>query len=335
MTQTPVLTAYYLDGVVIEGDFLFLATQLEAIDPESTLHTRMVSYRPGAQELPFGGFDIGDNIVSIHGYRVLPDDKMRYACLGRHGTVHFFRGSTGELRPELIPGAGLLSGNLGGLMTHLRQIGPDLWACGQRGQVYRRFGRDDWRHVDQGLFEPLNAADYTDRAGDLAMKMIEGPMLQCMDGSSPDNVYVVGLRGLVAHFDGKAWRKLEVPTDEHLQWVRCYGPDEVWACGFNGTLLKGNARQGFKDQSSVDDNQTWVCLSKYNGQVYLSAEEGLHVFDGKKIAPVKTKLKPELQDAWRVDHADGVLWSIGVKDLARFDGKKWQRIDHPDNPAIR
>jgi hypothetical protein len=44
---------------------------------------------------------------------------------------------------------------------------------------------------------------------------------------------------------------------------------------------------------------------------------------------------PELQDAHVVDACDGVLWSIGEKDIARFDGKQWVRVDHPDNPPIR
>jgi hypothetical protein len=31
---------------------------------------------------------------------------------------------------------------------------------------------------------------------------------------------------------------------------------------------------------------------------------------------------------------DGVLWSIGPKDIARFDGQAWVRIHDPDNPRI-
>jgi hypothetical protein len=333
MASNDIASVYYLDGFVVEPDFVFLATQLETIDPRETPHSRMSTYWPAGQEKPFGYFDLEDNIVSIHAYRELPEDKKRFVCMGRHGAVHFVRGSTREVRSEQIPGAGMLDDNNGGLMSHLREIGGQLWACGQRGQVYRRFARDDWRHVDQGLFVELNPATFA-TPGDYAEAMFKGPMLNCLDGSSESDVYAVGDSGFMAHFNGKTWRKLDLPTDEHLQWVRCYGPDEVWACGYNGTLFKGNARDGFKDLSSVDDNQTWVCLSKFQDKVYLSAEEGLYAFDGKGIKEVKTKLKPELQDAWRVDHADGVLWSIGVKDLARFDGKKWERIEHPDNERI-
>jgi hypothetical protein len=334
MSSTEIASVYYIDGVAVGARGAFMATQLETLEPDEVAHTRMSVYSPETQELPFGYFDLEDNIVSVHAYKVLPEDKKRYVGLSRQGAVHFVRGSTREVRTETLAGAGLRDGNLGGLMTHLREIDGQLWACGQRGQVFRRFGQDDWRHADQGLHVPLNPADYAGRAEELAMKMAEGPMLNCIDGTSAQDVYVVGDQGFMAHHDGRAWRQVALPTDEHLQWVRCQGPDEVWACGFNGTVLVGHARSGFRDVSTVDDNQTWVCLTKFQGRVYLSAEEGLHVYDGQRIAPVKTKLKPELQDAWRVDHAEGVLWSIGVKDLARFDGKRWERIHHPDNEKI-
>ncbi len=227
----------------------------------------------------------------------------------------------------------MLDGNLGGLMTHLREIGGQLWACGHMGQVYRRFGRDDWRHQDRGLYVHIDPDRFAN--ADAMLEAINAaPVLNCLDGSSEHDVYVVGLQGFVAHFDGKRWQRVTLNTDEHLTWVRCYGPDEVWICGYNGTVLKGNARQGFTDVSTVDEHQTWVCLSKYQDRVYLSNEDGLYVYDGQRIEEVQTGLTPELQDGWRVDHADGVLWSIGIKDLARFDGQRWERIHHPDNERI-
>lgn len=48
-----------------------------------------------------------------------------------------------------------------------------------------------------------------------------------MDGSSSDDIYVVGLGGYMAHFDGVTWTRIDLPVYEHLEWVRCYGTDEV------------------------------------------------------------------------------------------------------------
>ena len=49
---------------------------------------------------------------------------------------------------------------------------------------------------------------------------------------------------------------------------------------------------------------------------------------------IKVNSKGVVTDANIVDSYDKVLWSIGPKDIARFDGKKWERIHHPDNPRI-
>ena len=110
-------------------------------------------------------------------------------------------------------------------------------------------------------------------------------------------------------------------------------------CGSNGTLLLGNADEGFKSLSTVEDNQLFTSVCKYRDLIFLASNVGLYFYDPSQheqgINRVKTNLTPELQDANIVDSAGEVLWSIGPKDIARFDGKTWTRVDHPDNPPIR
>lgn len=328
-------SVYCLDAVCVDPDWLYLATQLDSLDPEETSHTRL-SVLDLTQSSRWRYHDYEDNIVSVHAYRMAKEelpDGSRYAALGMHGTVHFSERNEPTFK-EVIPGAGMLDGNFGGLMTHIRLIAGQLWACGQHGQVYRRIGHDEWRRSDEGIRVLLNPSEHTHDVEGMLDKMNTAPMLTCMDGSSDDDIYVVGLSGYMAHFDGVTWTRIDLPVDEHLEWVRCYGPDEVWACGHNGTLLRGNASKGFNSLGGLNDHQTFVCLAKFNESVYLCAEEGLFVWNGKAIAQLRTGLKPELQDAWRVDQVDGVLWSVGVRDIARFDGQKWERFGHPDNESI-
>lgn len=336
MASNDVSSVYYIDGVAVAPDFVFLATQLTALDPSETAHTRCSSYNPSQQELPFGYFDLEDNIVSVHAYRDLPEDKKRFVCLGSQGAVHFVRGSTREVRTERLLGAGLTEGNFGGLMTNIRSIRGQLWACGQNGQVYRRMGFDDWQRSDDGIRVDVDPVQYgTDRISEMLDIISTAPMLNCIDGVSESDVYVVGLQGFLAHFDGTTWTKIELPVQEHLEWVRCGDRNEVWVCGHHGTLLRGNATSGFENVAGPIDDQTFVCLVEFNGSIYLSAEEGLFRYDGESISPVETTLKPNIQDAWRLDEVDGVMWSIGVTDLARFDGAEWMRVHHPDNEPIK
>ena len=107
--------------------------------------------------------------------------------------------------------------------------------------------------------------------------------------------------------------------------------------GHNGTLLLGNARQGFTELSSVDDNQNFTGVELFGDKLFLASNLGLFIYDPahKKIERYATTLMPDLQDTHILEAKDGVLWSFGFKDLACCDGKTWTRVDHPDNPPIR
>lgn len=109
-------------------------------------------------------------------------------------------------------------------------------------------------------------------------------------------------------------------------------------CGANGTLLLGNARDGFRNLSSVEDNQLFLSVCKLQEKIYLGSNLGWFVYDPAShaagIRKLISDLSPDLQDANIVDSVDNILWSIGPKDIARFDGEHWERIHHPDNPPI-
>jgi hypothetical protein len=255
------------------------------------------------------------------------EDFDDIVILSDEGHVHY----VGKHPPitEKIPGAGLFSEDATGwgYMSGIRQIGDHLYACGGAGQVYKRVGPDQWLHMDDGLLQP------TDVDERLLPRDINGPNEQ--------EIYLagalssVGYPGQLHFWNGESWRKLALPTDERLNAIYVEDENRIWICGSNGTLLFGNHRDGFIDVSAVEDNQLFTSLTKVNERIYLASNLGLFVYDGAGIHPVQTGLNPQLQDANVVDAIDGVLWSIGPKDIAKFDGKQWTRIDHPDNPPIR
>jgi hypothetical protein len=221
---------------------------------------------------------------------------------------------------EKIPNAGVRLGNLG-YMRSIREIGNTLFACGFNSQIYNR-QNGVWKSLVSAPLKHHHPAsdDYV--------------VFNGVDGFSQDDVYVVGSKGSLYHWDGSAWRKVMLNTDENLECIRCYGNDDVWIGGANGTLLNGNAKQGFRDVSSVTDNETFWSLAKFNDKVYLGTTKGLFAYDGRIIGPVVTGLNPEVE-TYTVDSTGDALWSIGTKDLVTFDGFAWMRIDHPDNPPIR
>lgn len=327
-------TVHYLDANAIAHDLVYIATQLDEIDPRVHKHTRMSIY--DCLDGKWYYHDVDMNVISICiklNHANDPEDR-RLISLSFEGELDIFAKGDYVWRTEKIPEAGLRLGTRG-RMTHIRQISAHLFACGHNGQVYQRMGTNSWRAIDNGIYQG-SANDRPKSPEELLDEIMNRRILNCIDGNNESDIYVVGDSGYMAHFNGTSWNQVALKTDEHLQWIRCYGPDEVWACGYNGTLLKGNVKDGFKDVSSIDDNDTWWCLTKYGEDIYLSATKGLFKFDSKskKIAPVKTGLKPEHQDTYRLDSKDGALWSVGEKDIARLFNGRWERIHDIDNPKI-
>jgi hypothetical protein len=327
---------HFLDGCVLEHDFIYMAAHLDDLEYEKYAHTLMIgfdAYSIGYGEVGNGwwGHDLNMDIVSLCVKKATNNSDRMICALSKEGEIELYSSKAGKGVTEKIPDAGLrlseYKGGAVGYVTHIREIGGRLYVCGMSGQVYAREASGKWVHHDEGLFRP---SAYDDDSDDDPVNLFN-----CIDGNDARDLYVVGDDGVAFHHDGYMWSKLDVPTTEHLQWVRCYGRDEVYLCGYNGVLLKGNARDGFKDVSTVEDNYTWWCLCKFQDKVYLSAVEGLFAWDGQKIAKVVTGLQPEVE-TWRVDAdpAGKSLWSFGVKDLVRFDGQHWQRFHHPDNPRI-
>lgn len=236
---------------------------------------------------------------------------------------------------ERIAGAGLWDDDSEGwgYMNAVRQIGARLYACGDGGQVYCREndgegdseGEGEWVHVDHGLLQPAEGE--------------HNLMLNAIAGPGEDSIYLAGWdsdrnAGLLFHrgADG-AWTPVPVETAK-LTGLCVEGPDAVWACGHGGALLHGSHAGGFTDVSALDDTRNYSDVAIYGGKVYLATAEGLFVREGDAVEPVDTGLVPAYADGHVLQAVDGVLWSIGYRDIARFDGTSWERIVFPGNPPI-
>ena len=150
-----------------------------------------------------------------------------------------------------------------------------------------------------------------------------------IDGYAADDLYAAGGQGLY-HYDGQQWTVCEVSTDEILMAVLCAPDGMVWACGFNGAVMRGNAADGFQDVSHYDDNMVLTNLAFFQGHLYLSSNQGLFRLD-----PGRTKARLEKVDG--IPECDDlsvvgdVLLCVGPKNIHRFEESAWTELVHPDN----
>ena len=218
--------------------------------------------------------------------------------------------ATGELKTEVIEDAAHY-----GYLNQIKRISDRVYVCGYNGQVYRR---DDsgWKHMDNGLLESPAAKSLLN--------------IVSIDGTSDHDIYVVGIKGTVAHYDGTLWKRIEAPTRLFLTWVRCLPSGEVYVCGFKGTLLKYSAGQWqvLSDPAFRDD---FSCIEFFQGKVYLASLTQVFVLEGDKLKPIDLSSTTPEPDAFRLDAKDDVLWSFGQRYVCFFDGKRWTHVTHPDN----
>lgn len=95
---------------------------------------------------------------------------------------------------------------------------------------------------------------------------------------------------------------------------------------------------GFSTLGPTGSTQLFLSVTKFQDLYYLGSNVGLFQVNSNAPSPVfqkvRTRLQPELLDANIAQSVDDVLWSLGTKHLARFDGATWERFHHPDNAPI-
>ena len=318
---------HFKAACVIEDDYVFIAAKPDDLDEEQAF-TRIFFYDAQQRQMPWRHMDwIDSAVVDVCVSRVSFGGQRRYVALSKQGQVHYSWPQGFET--EQIPDAGIDRDTpIYGYLNAIREISGRLYACGGGGQIYVR-GNAGWSNLAGALRVAVTAPK-----PNLALNQIQmGDELGDIDGFSENDLYVVG-HGTVRQYDGVQWTACEVPTDEILLAVLCTAEGEVWACGFNGTILRGNASSGFKDVSRFDDNMIFSSMCIYGKLLYLASNEGLFALDMTDRDPRITKI-PEITDTDFVGCTGATIWSVGNKDIVYSDGRTWTRIDHPDNPPIR
>ncbi|MEA9822354.1 hypothetical protein VDF98_03725 [Xanthomonas campestris pv. raphani] len=309
--------------IAIESDYYMIASKPDALDASEEF-TRLFYFDAQAPntwrhtDTPY--FTAVDMCV-VH--RALGSQR-RYAVLSRQGQVLYYW--PGDQLAEKIEGAGLAEpgGPVYGYLNALKEIDGSLYVCGGGGQIYRRNGRG-WSDMAGTLRKPAPLLK-----ADLALHSpIVGDDLSDIDGYRADDLYVAGGQGIY-HYGGHDWIACETSTDETLMAVMCMPGGVVWACGFNGAVMRGNAAEGFRDVSHYDDNMLLTNMAFFGRHLYFSSNQGLFRLDPQapKSRLEKINMVPECED---VSVVGDVLLCVGPKSIHILQSGDWRELVHPDN----
>jgi hypothetical protein len=297
---------FFNDGHVVDRNAIVIAGQFNLYPDADVSRIALLL------DAQWAGHDVRSDTI-----RSVTFDAVTQRCflMGRNGIVvsvgngqKFSRDNLqGSWREVLIPDVARY-----GELFRIRAIANSVYACGQSSQIYK-LQSGGWTHFDQGIL-------------DLGAETLED-----IDGSAPDDIYAVGLLGTIAHYDGRAWRLLDSPTNQHLSNVRCVSRDEIYICGNNGTVFRGNQHAWTFIGEPASEVSYWG-MDLFNGELYLAHSGGIVKHDGQNLVSVHVQLETKRKLTFHRLHAnDGLLFSFGVDDLVYFDGQTWREVVWPDN----
>ena len=241
-----------------------------------------------------------------------------------------------------------------GRMVDLRQIETSLVACGDGGQNYRQNSNGVWQPIALELFDRKidsswvfsvkakgttgseqdaywrsHPAEKAER--DRRMKLFMANLgFHAINGPALDSLYFAGKDSSLYFWDGARARPVLGPGSAYLLDILVEDEDNIWVCGRDGTLMRGNHRTGFANISDHRQPQ-FSTMTRFREKIYIASyadPQGLFVCDGQ-IRKLTGAHGVELDDVHTVDAVDDALWVVGLRSIARFDGKSWERIPMP------
>jgi hypothetical protein len=265
-------------------------------------HTRLYSRLRGE----WGGWDFGWAVCSVS---VCHRPAERLIAIGPNGEVQAIGG--GQSMQEEPVGDGTRSPRTRGPLREVRGIAQGrAYAVGTTRQAYVREAPNVWRCIDETAR----------RAGEsLIAKSFES-----IDGFCEDEIYAVGWDGEIWHFDGSRWDEIASPTNLGLHRIRCAEDGTAYACGKVGTLLRGRGRTWTVVDHQATKEALWG-LEWFAGHLYVSSTRFVYQLKGDELRRIDFDKNPP-ETCYHLSAADGVLWSIGARNVMEFDGGKWSEV---------
>lgn len=295
-------TFSFVTGAVRFFDLSYIAMSGDELDREKIPHSYFSEWDSGTWR------DLGKTLWPTAGIAIAKTPIQQMCAVGMYGGVKL--AGSGDVHEEQI-GANQEAIRARGPLRGVRTIGQHVYVVGMNRQAWRRDDVHQWTSIDQGA-RPADGS-----------KEVVG--FEAVDGFAESDIYAVGWDGEIWHYDGSGWHQKQSPTNIVLTRVLCAGNGVVYASGRKGLLLKGrdDSWEVIDHQSMIDD--IWD-LAWYQDKLYLSTMYGLFTLDQDKLLAVDFG-EDAPNSCYHLSAADGVLWSIGGKDIMAFDGNNWTRID--------
>lgn len=292
MSKEAVESRIFIDGAARFHDLLYILSKDKKLAKKEVSHTSAISIDEGEWA----------NVINVKwdstALAVARQPEEKLVFIGEDGQVcTYVGGKSGKesLKPKPL------------LIRRAKAIDGHVYACGMGREVYKRTGENQWIQINA-----------------LAPKEEERTGFEAIDGFSESELYAVGWRGEIWHFDGSVWAAYPGITNLVLTSVCCAGDGFVYVVGQRGLFIKGRHDAWEVVDFDNDFSSDFWDVHWFNDKLYLTTMTGLYVFENGALneVDVDDMLNTSF---YRLASAEGVLWSIGSSDILSFDGKQWHR----------
>ncbi|MBU2980558.1 hypothetical protein KO498_01910 [Lentibacter algarum] len=198
-----------------------------------------------------------------------------------------------------------------GVMRDIGVAGDQIVACGANLQAYRRLGPDRWESF--GPTDDL-LSDYP------------GNHLESIDGFAADEIYAAGRSGMIWWYDGDQWTPVQCTTNLAFLSVVCGADGSVYVGGQRGVVAKGR-KDAFTVYAPDEPKADIWGIQEFDGKIYCAMMRALASWSEDKGLDVVSEAMEIGETFYNLGHGGNVLWSLGAKDVLRYDGQSWSRIN--------
>jgi hypothetical protein len=174
-----------------------------------------------------------------------------------------------------------------------------------------------WKLIDSGDIKSPSTSAATGQ-----VQLIWGE-LSAIGGTAPDDVFVVGRRGVVWRYDGTRWESMSVPTRSDLRAVWGRSNTDVWVVGTEGTVLHFDGSWWTRLPSPTSNHLNGIWGESGGKEVVAVGAGGVAIhFDGSAWTQKSTGSTARLNAVWGSSTSD--VWAVGEKGtLLHYDGVSW------------
>lgn len=308
----------FTDCVVRDRNrFTFIATQVLSDAEVEAEEKNMIdpSYRR-KRVLPFKRDDaVGDQWgwttllnwdLFRGGAALLPENQ--FVGVDLEGRV-FVTGSGVSEQEQNVPSFRQGGLNRGGIRK-LKTIGGYLYACGGARSVGKRVGKNQWTSHTQTMSAHPDAG----RGG-----------FNDIDGFNENDLYAVGGKADLWHYDGLRWKQLKLPTDDWIETVCCAGDGQVYLSSSEGMILQGRGDRWKMIAHPGSTSYGFRDMVWYEDRVWVTNDDAIWTIYQNKLQRAKLPSKVAVC-AGHLYVNDGVLLIAGLGGAAFKEAGEWHSI---------